>query len=275
MNEPTRDGKQTYRWQLPVEGCASNNWPRYQARLVELAERRQLQWTELGRVAGQPIVLLQPASAPDRPNLLIASGFHGEEPAGPWGVLRFLETATDALFARANISFLPLVNISGFAAGRRLNDAGQNPNRGFCPASGASEDHTGPSHEGLILQAHAELLTQLGRDGVLSCHEDVLVEHGYVYSFERSAVPGPFTRTLRDANARFFALLPDGEVDGCPIRDGIVFNHADSSFEAWMMQLGVRRAACTETPGKQDVDVRIAANAVMMSAFVEQSFVSP
>ena len=259
-----RDSEQTHVWRLPVEGCASNDWSEFQRRLAQLITRRGLQTTELGQPGGQPLWLLRGQHSVG-PALLIAAGFHGEEPAGPWGLLRFLDSAPDALFAQAQLAFLPLVNVTGFMAGRRYNDSGENPNRGFC----AEIDDEAPSQEGQVLQAHAELLTTLARDGALSCHEDVLVREGYVYAFERRASPGPFTLGLRDTNARFFDLLPDGQVDDCPVQDGIVFNHRDGSFEAWLYACGVTRAACTETPGLQDMETRIAANAAMMQCFVE------
>jgi hypothetical protein len=73
------------------------------------------------------------------------------------------------------------------------------------------------------------------------------------------------------ANASFFAVHPDGEVDGCPVRDGIVFNHQDTSFESWLLLEGARHAACVETPGQQPIERRIAAQAAMMGFFVEHA----
>ena len=97
----------------------------------------------------------------------------------------------------------------------------------------------GPLHEGLALleygvdHAIAARLAEAGRDGVLSCHEDIQqTAFGYLYSLERAATPGPFSRTLLAANARHFPVHPDGLVDGCPIEGGIVFNRHDGSFEA-------------------------------------------
>lgn len=267
MSEMIRDGEQSHVWPLPDEGCASNDLVAFTQRLDALAARRGLLHTTLADTSGVQISLLQSGPMVQGPALLIAAGFHGEEPAGPWGLLRFLDTAPDDWFARARLSFLPLVNRTGFAAGRRFNAWGENPNRGFT----ANPRGETPSREGQLLLAHAARLQQLGRDGVLSCHEDVLQQHGYVYSFEHAAQPGPFSLTLRDSNARFFTLLADGEVDGCPVQDGLVFNHRDSSFEAWMLQNGAARTACTETPGLQPIAPRIAANAAMMAAFVEHA----
>lgn len=253
-------------WRHP-HGWNSNDLGRFGERLYEVAAARGFGVESLGEVGGEALLLLtRPATAAAAPRLLIASGFHGDEAAGPWGVLAFLESVGDPLLDAVTLSALPLVNASGFRAGRRLNDQGENPNRGYTVA-----EASGPSREGRLLLAQRERLLPLAADGLLACHEDVGLSQCYVYGLERAAIPGAFSRGLIAVNAEFFPMHPDGEVDGCPVRDGIVFNHADTSFEYWMMRQGVRRAACIETPGQQPIGRRIAAQAAMMRFFVEQA----
>lgn len=260
-------GTQHWRWTLPAGG-ASNDQVALDARWSALAARVGWQTEVLGTVGADALRLLtRPAGVDGAPRLLIAAGFHGEEPAGVWGLLAFFERADAALLDRLNLALLPLVNASGFRAGRRFNDWGENPNRGFSGA--AASDAVAPSHEGRLLLQHAARLRALGADGVLSCHEDVKqTQHGYVYSLERASAPGAFSRALLAANARAFPVLPDGDVDGHPVRDGIVFNNYDGSFEAWMMECGVARAACVETPGQAPIGERIAAQSAMVEAFI-------
>ncbi|NRF69501.1 succinylglutamate desuccinylase/aspartoacylase family protein [Aquincola sp. S2] len=257
-------GMQSWIWPLP-EGGASNDQAALDTRWQVLLGRGGWQAEVLGQVGDDALRLyVRPSAAAAAPRLLIAAGFHGEEPAGPWGVLQFFERADAGLLDRLQLTVLPLVNASGFRAGRRFNDWGENPNRGH----GASADAP-PSREGRVLAAHGARLAALGASGVLSCHEDVKQpQHGYVYSLERAERPGAFSHALLAANARFFPLLPDGDVDGCHVRGGIVFNRYDGSFEAWMMEQGVGRAACVETPGRAPIGERIAAQAAMVEAFV-------
>lgn len=250
-------------WTLP-DGLASNDWPAYSARLAVASERCGLRRESLGDAFGYPLWLLTPERRRGLPRLLIASGFHGEEAAGPWAVLQMLETADPALFEQAEVSVLPLVNVSGFAAGRRFNRAGENPNRGFRPQL----DGVAASVEGRLLLAQAARIAELGCDGVIACHEDIDVAGGYVYSYERRDAPGGFGLALRDAAAAIVPLHQDGSVDGCPVRDGIIFNQYDSSFESWAMSLGVAYAACTETPGLLPIERRIRAHLGMIEAFL-------
>jgi hypothetical protein len=262
---PEEAAAKTWTWLLG-DGTASNDWDRYHERLQAVASRRGLRLEDLGPPGHLPLLLLtnNPNDAA-APRILIGSGFHGEEVAGPWGVLAFLESVEDWLLAGVGLTVLPLVNVSGFREGKRFNDLGENPNRGYLPGSEA------PSREGRILLSHGARLRAAARDGLLACHEDILLSHCYVYGMERRDSPGEFSRGLLRANASFFAVHPDGEVDGCPIRDGIVFNHQDTSFESWLLLEGARQGACVETPGQQPFLQRIAAQAAMMRFFVEHS----
>ena len=260
---PDEAAARSWTWQ-DGDGTASNDWAEFEARLLQVARRRGFTVEDLGPVEGRPLRLLsRPGGAPGRPRVLLSGGFHGEEPAGPWGLLSFLDTAADDLLAAVELTLLPLVNVTGFVAGRRLNDWGENPNRGFLP--GAER----PSREGTALLRHGDRLAAAARDGLVTCHEDVLLSHAYLYTLERSDAPGAFSRSLLEANAAFFPVHPDGEVDGCTVRSGIVFNHRDTSFENWLFDRGARQAACVETPGQQPFPRRVAAQAAMARVFVE------
>ncbi len=74
----------------------------------------------------------------------------------------------------------------------------------------------------------------------MTCHEDVLQQHTYIYSFEPRQSPGQFSLQLRDTLGRFFDIAADGDIDGCPVQDGVIFNHFDTSFEAWLVRTGAR-----------------------------------
>lgn len=246
-----------------ARGTRSND----RAAFAEQLSRLGAGWrtTLLGMPLGEPLPLWRRAAvAPAAPRLLVACGFHGEEPAGPWGLVEYLRTASPAELDRVDLALLPLVNATGFSAGTRFNRAGQNPNRGFMSA--LNDDR--PSAEGEVLLAHAALLDALGADGVMSCHEDVGVDAAYVYGYERADAPGAFSRRLRDALAAHFALHPDGAVDERRVADGIVFNAIDGSFEAWLFTRGAGAAACIETPGRAAFDARVAAQAAAIRAFV-------
>ncbi|MFH1462888.1 MAG: M14 family metallocarboxypeptidase [Pseudomonadota bacterium] len=230
------------------------------------AQRRGLCVVELGRVGPFPVLLLEPDHpVAGAPCLLLAAGFHGDEPAGCWGLLELLRGAPEELFHKANLSFLPVVNPTGLAVGRRGNDQGENPNRGYCPPC---DDQAEPSREGRILLEHLPHLLEAGRLGFLSLHEDGEREQFYLYTYEQGEAPGAFTEALRQAEEAFFPCLPDGEVAGSPVRHGVIFRECDGSFEDLLFHDGVPVAAVTETPGRRDFATRVRANRAIAEAFV-------
>lgn len=253
-------------WPRPGGAGASNDLDALAAGFAALAAQRGFVVEPLGMALGHPVVLAtrRPAAAAAR-RLLITAGFHGEEPAGPWGVLEFLRGAPDALLDRVTLGLIPLVNATGFAAGRRFNARGENPNRGYDPAI-ADECL---SAEGAVLLGQRERVLAAARDGLLCCHEDEGVQAAYVYALEPTETPGRFSRGLVETMARFFPLVPDGQLDGCPVADGLVYNRHDGSFESWAVRHGVPAAATVETPGRADFAQRVAAQAALMTTFVQ------
>lgn len=80
------------------------------------------------------------------------------------------------------------------------------------------------------------MLSELSRDGILTCHEDVLMTETYVYTFEPEQSPGHFSHRLRDVLGQYFPIANDGDIDDCPVKDGVIFNHYDSSFESFLVR---------------------------------------
>ncbi len=262
-----RDGFQHWSWPLPAAwglpaGARSDDLALWRRLFISEAKRLGLLLQTLGTPLGEPLWLLRRAGRElGAPCRLVASGFHGEEPAGPWGLLRFLQGVQPAALDAVHLSLLPMVNATGFAAGTRFNAQGDNPNRGY----------TGlvrPSAEGRLLRQHGPTLASVSQHGVLSCHEDVQADKAYLYAFERGTKPGGQAQRLLQANLRHFEPQPDGMVDGCMVLGGMVFNHHDGSFEDWLFGLGATFAFCVETPGLQGFEERVAAQHDMIAAFV-------
>lgn len=226
-----------------------------------------LQPKSLGTIGEYPFVLMQPENINKPRKLLIAAAFHGEEPGGCLGLLEFLFTCRREFLHDVSLSLLPVINPTGLSMHQRENIWGENPNRGFCDEFKSEK----PSREGKILLDNLSLLTDLGRDGFLSLHEDDTFDKCYLYVFENRAIPGSFSMALRDATTKHFPLIADGPTNrlGKGIaKDGIVFRCTDGSFEDKMFREGIPRTACTETPGKADLEKRINANADIVKAFI-------
>lgn len=261
----SRSPYETFRWHSEIFDCYSNDIEQFEHQLQQETSRLGLKPRVLGHIDGWPLQLWQsPSARAGLPSVLISSGFHGEEAAGPWGMLHFLAELPEALFAKVNLTLLPLANPTGFSKGHRFNRFGENPNRGYLSVG----DNASASVEGKLLLAHAQLLQAASRDGILTCHEDVLSQQTYLYAFEPRQQPGAFSQELLAALAHYFPITDAAAIDDCPVQDGIIFNHFDSSFEAWLVRSGAKNGACSETPAKANFDRRILANSAVMQQFI-------
>lgn len=218
----------------------------------------------LGVVDGQPIVLLRPTAPIEGPNLIVGATFHGEEPAGAWGVMTYLFQELGAA-PPANISFLPLVNPTGLNRGTRHNVFGENPNAGWI-RTGTTSPET--SAEAKAILANIDLIADLGQDGVLSLHEDWEQARGYLYAYEQAGASPAWREGLLAVIAEAFGVADAAEAPYAPLDNGVALNHRDGSFEDFMFENGAKRAYCTETPGLRDLPSRIRANCLLIKAFV-------
>lgn len=252
---------------------------RLMAAIARVNKIRPYTLESIGSVGDHDIFLLSPAMLNDaKPRILSAGGFHGEEPAGPWGILEYLETATEDELKSVNHSFLPLVNPTGFVAGTRLNIFGENPNRGFVPEllekemEATGSNMAGPSVEGGILMSHLDRLLALSRDGFVTQHEDSDLHAGFLFINEKEAQPSAFSKPLLEALSRHVGILQDGGADTLrtpELKNGIWHNDIDGSFEGLLTLKGIPRAATTETPGMKPARARIDSNRDITRAFVE------
>ncbi len=207
------------------------------------------------------------------PKVLIVAGFHGEEQAGPWGILRWLKEAPASYLEKYDASFIPIVNSYGFARKKRYGLSDMQTNTGFGP----NGKDTPPSPEGEILIQNIDIIRPLAQNGCLSLHEDSTTKEYYLYTSEHGIRPGMFTYRLRAELKKFFPNAYDGiaYVDtqamekGPMCNKGIVYNYFDGSFEDWMFQLGCPKVAATETPGKYPLSKRVDASVAMIYKFME------
>jgi len=211
-----------------------------------------------------------------KPHILIAAGFHGEEKAGPLAIIRWLESKQWS--RKIDVSFLPVINPTGFDSGIRYNSLNQVTNAGFCHTKELGDT---PSIEGQILLANEEhIVRRLSRDGFLSLHEDVTIEEFYMYSYEQGDNPSPFALSIRDTEDRFFTRYEEGKPivsDGSSVlypdrgivHDGMVHNFCDGSYEDFRMEQGCPHSLATETPGKLRISKRVGADIAIMDTFIE------
>jgi predicted deacylase len=217
----------------------------------KIAAQRGFTYQELGFVDSCPIILLTPKTKSAAQKILVAAGFHGNEYAGVWGLINYLQHGSRF----ENVSFLPLVSPIAFKENRRYGKDNKISNQGFCHP----EMNLTPSDEGKILISHAELLLSLGKDGFISLHEAPEKDMFYVYAFEKGDQPSSIAKELLRVGAKEFGAAAEGTTMqyGGTAKDGIIFNFHDSSFEDFMFENGVPHSIVTETPMSGNLEQRI------------------
>jgi hypothetical protein len=228
----------------------------------KLAAERGFTYQELGMVDSYPIILLTPKAKSGAKRIMVAAGFHGNEYAGVWGLINYLQFGSRL----ENVSFLPLVSPIALKENRRYGKDNKISNQGFCHP----EMNLMPSDEGKILISHAELLLSLGKDGFISLHEAPEKNMFYVYAFEKGDQPSFIAQELLRVGAKEFGAATDGTTMqyGGMAKDGIIFNFHDSSFEDFMFENGVPHSIVTETPTSGNLGKRIKTVAEITDTFI-------
>ena len=134
---------------------------RYWKKLVQVCINRKLSMHPLGRTGKQFVWMIRNDVPGNK--ILITAGFHGDEVAGPLGILRFLETADNDLLFSCGLTVIPIVNPVAFR--KRHN----NRTRSNCGFILGMFDKL--SIEGKVLEKNMNLLRDCSRNGFLSLHE--------------------------------------------------------------------------------------------------------
>jgi hypothetical protein len=221
--------------------------------------------SEIGRTDAGTTFLFE---APDtgKKKILMVSGQHGEEIAAPWALLELFRKYPHVT-GLADISVVPVCNVHGFKTGERDGVGGFKTN--WVLEQGRVLDTL--SQEVQVLVDNAELLAELGKDGLLNMHEDIASDGVYAYLFGAGRC---IAGQVVSAVAAHLPKRNDGRYDdndGYTVTNGIVDNHEDGSFDQYMVEeRGVRIAITTETPAKADIEKRVAAGRDMALAFVKE-----
>ena len=213
--------------------------------------------------ARRTLLVADVTNDPAAPLVAIASGVHGDEPAGPWASLSLLR---DGLLDRAfNYRFWPCNNPTGYALGTRANAEGEDINRSF------SRGGTSPEARA-ILTANRDRKFAL----TLDLHEDFEADGFYCYEpvIDGTAPYGAhIVRAIEDAGLPLQELRDDFDL-GYPVeavhlrgleRGRVLPDTAAEMtfFDGWpyslaLLRRAARRSLTFETPRRLPWDERLA-----------------
>jgi murein peptide amidase A len=222
--------------------------------------------------AGAPIALAcGELGRSGMPQVAIAAGVHGDEPAAPWAVISALEAGL--LDARFAYRIWPCTNPSGYVAGTRSNGESVDVNRSFSDAGSTPESRA-------IIGANRERRFVLSID----VHEDCDAEGFYCYVAgpQAAELGGTISHAVTEAGFHLqdFAGFDFGEPAGTnPHRrcaDGVVIMDAHEaryfdglSYNLYMAERTADHVVTLETPRERPWDERIAMHRIAIVAALD------
>jgi predicted deacylase len=223
------------------------------------------------------------ATTSGRRSLVVTSGFHGEEPAGPLTLLENLPALVDYARARdVGLRIYPCINPSGFEDGTRYNRSGEKPNNDMlryevAPGIWKGELRAGEPFLRWALfdggpketrALRAELERHPAPDAALDIHQDRYLAgarmYAYVFGPKEAFVP------MVEASARHADVVRGAQVDEFNRTDanGLI-EYNDGSVTDYYLRRGVPFAAALETTTKTPLQTCHAINLVWLRGFVD------
>jgi Succinylglutamate desuccinylase / Aspartoacylase family len=215
----------------------------------------------------------------DRPWILISAGAHGDEVAGVFAALKFLETRTDTVAPWFQIAVLPCINPSGFELDTLETAAGANLNRLF--GRGSKEPEIGAVESWLNHLQHRFVAT-------LDLHEVSPIYRGegfvesdnprgcYLYETQTD-------RARRIGKALIDALPPSFEVCQWPLiyqdrNDNGVISYPEAcmnpiyaqgtTFDAYLSSRFTSHSFTLETPMGWPLEKRVQTHLIWLDAAI-------
>jgi hypothetical protein len=141
-----------------------------------------------------------------------------------------------------NLSFIPLLNPTGFRKFTRDNQWGEKTNRNY-------NDDEKVSREGKILKKNLSFLKEIAADGMITVHEDPDAKVCFIYMYHGKKTE-ELGEILLGVERMFFNQRSQIKTDekGGKAKNGIVWDRHEGSLEDWLNKEGIPVVATTETP---------------------------
>lgn len=226
----------------------------FSARLSAICSSKQIHLEKIGHKNRLPIFMAVMNPECSR-TLCFLSGLHGDEPAGPYGLLKFME---DAEKYDVKIIMFPVVNPTGFTKGTRRNHLNYDLNRHWC-------------HDELFNKENIlvyDRIKGIKFDLFITMHEDNTIDEFYLYYSDKKAKKE--CNAILKVAKKFFPIHK-GDVHGELCHKGLVLMDrasGDCTVEDRMLAEG-NHYIVVETPGALDLDRRITCQAEAVKAIVE------
>ena len=193
--------------------------------------------------------------------VLITSGIHGEERAGPYGLLEFIKSDIQKYLDRFTFHIIPVINPIGFEKSERFGSSGMDINRLF------DMPQTSPE-----VKITRNFLHHLQFQLFIDLHEDSDSDHVYLYEsgdgLNDDLILAEDLNFLSLISKRGIVINQEPFIYGAVSRNGIVYKgyqtpgksgeQIDGTIADYLLtSKRVIRAITLETPGKIEFNSRV------------------
>jgi hypothetical protein len=218
-----------------------------------------------------------------RRTLVITSGFHGEEPAGPLSLLSALPELVEYARARdVGLCVYPCINPSGFEDGTRYNRSGERPNNDFLryetsPGVWKGELDAGePFLRWKLFDAgpketravRADLEKLPAPDAALDIHQDRYVRGAFTYAYVFGD-QAPYSRLTRASEAHAQVIRGEKVDERNHTNSEGLIEYNDGSVTDYFFRRGVPWAAALETTTHTPLEACHAVNLIWLRGFID------
>jgi predicted deacylase len=221
-------------------------------------------WELLDQKSDYPAIKIRSKSIRKNVDLVIASGVHGEETAGPITIVQNLaEILQTARKEKIKLLIYPLVNAYGFEKKKRFNADGISCNSFWIHEKGALARES---------KAVKKDISRYKAKYFLSMHEEGETKKKgfYLYYFGDIRVAEFLVKTAAKKDHVFATGFP-GRFGEDTIKNGIIHNPHDGTFEDFMFHQGCRASICTETHLKLPMEKRVAISLSLIKEMIKIS----
>lgn len=153
------------------------------------------------------------SDTPGKKRVCISAGIHGDEPAGPEAVLKFIDDhkSDHELLDRFFFTIFPCDNPSGYELNTRENARGVDLNREFRKRNASPE-------VAILMEA----LANCHYDLTYEMHEDIDAPGFYLYELTRNIEDSVAQEIIRRVGAMGYPVNMSEVIEGLPASNGII-----------------------------------------------------
>jgi len=221
----------------------------------------------LESIGGYPIYSIAlKGSQKARRHVLLSAGLHGDEPAGPEAIVRFLERDHGTLLQTFEFFILPCINPHGYVHNTRENAIGLDINRSF-------EDDT--TQEAILVK---NVLQDRHFDTFVEFHEDWEFEGYYLFELQRNQ--RPIGRKIIENIKQIGPIHSASSIDDMPVKNGIVQTDLEAkkigndAMPLYVFRFHADHCITSETPTQWDIENRISAHLMVLDVALQSYLTS-